>query len=79
MEGDFFTLKAFKNNVSEESNYVQKILTDIHCYWIREFDIDGFRFDAVKHMGATALNRFCSRVREYVYSLGKKNFFYLEK
>jgi len=74
-DGDFFNLKAFKNDESREAIYVQKILTAIHCYWIRELDIDGFRLDAVKHMGELAISRFCSYVREYAYSLGKKNFF----
>jgi alpha-amylase len=74
-DGDFFELKAFKNDESKEALYVQKILTAIHCYWIRETDIDGFRLDAVKHMGELAISRFCSYVREYAYSLGKKNFF----
>jgi glycosidase len=74
-EGDFFSLKAFKNDESREAIYVQKLLTAIHCYWIRELDIDGFRLDAVKHMGALSISRFCSYVREYAYSLGKKNFF----
>ncbi|WP_394772575.1 alpha-amylase family glycosyl hydrolase [Mucilaginibacter sp.] len=74
-EGDFFNLKTFKNDESGEAIYVQKILTDIHCYWMRELDIDGFRLDAVKHMGELAISRFCSSVREYAYALGKKNFF----
>lgn len=74
-EGDFFSLKAFKNDESREAIYVQKILTAIHCYWIRETDIDGFRLDAVKHMGELSISRFCSYVREYAYSLGKRNFF----
>ena len=74
-EGDFFSLKAFKNDESREALYVQKILTAIHCYWIKELDIDGFRLDAVKHMGVLSISRFCSYVREYAYSLGKKNFF----
>ena len=74
-EGDFFSLKAFKNDESREAIYVQKLLTAIHCYWIRELDIDGFRLDAVKHMGELSISRFCSYVREYAYSLGKKNFF----
>jgi glycosidase len=74
-EGDFFTLKAFRNDESREAIYVQKILTAVHCYWIREVDIDGFRLDAVKHMGELAISRFCSYIREYAYSLGKKNFF----
>ena len=75
IEGDFASLKAFKNDESREALYVQKILTAIHCYWIKELDIDGFRLDAVKHMGVLSISRFCSYVREYAYSLGKKNFF----
>ncbi len=47
----------------------------IFCHWIREADVDGFRVDAVKHMGAVACSRFCSNVREYAYSLGKRDFF----
>jgi len=74
-EGDFTTLKAFKNDDSPESLYVQNLLTAIHCYWIRETDVDGFRLDAVKHMGEKAISQFCSQVREYAYRLGKRNFF----
>jgi len=74
-EGDFETLKSFKNDSSPEALYVQQILTKIHCYWIRETDIDGFRIDAVKHMGEETVSQFCSHVREYAYKLGKRNFF----
>jgi glycosidase len=74
-EGDFFRLKAFKNDESKEALDVQELLIAIHCYWIRELDIDGFRLDAVKHMGEAAISRFSSYVREYAYKLGKRNFF----
>jgi len=74
-EGDFMTLKTFKNDTSPEAFYVQQMLTKIHCYWIREADIDGFRIDAVKHMGDDYVSQFCSHVREYAYKLGKHNFF----
>src|SRR5882724_9984165 len=50
-------------------------LIKAHCYWIREADIDGFRVDAVKHMGELACSRFCSNIREYAYSLGKRGSF----
>lgn len=75
IEGDFLTLKTFRNDDSPESKVVQEILTTIHCYWIRETDVDGFRLDAVKHMKGHDISRFCSLIREYAYSLGKKNFF----
>jgi len=74
-EGDFQELKAFRMDDSVEARYVQDILIRTHCYWIKEVDIDGFRLDAVKHMGEEAISRFCSQIREYSYMLGKKNFF----
>ncbi|CAG5017863.1 Alpha-amylase [Dyadobacter sp. CECT 9275] len=75
-EGDFANLKSYKNDASPEALLVQQILTKIHCYWIRETDIDGFRIDAVKHMGEETVSQFCSHVREYAYKLGKRNFFF---
>jgi glycosidase len=74
-EGDFQALKTFKHDESPEGIYVQELLTRIHCYWIRETDIDGFRLDAVKHMGEKFISQFCSHVREYAFKLGKRNFF----
>lgn len=74
-EGDFQTLKTFKNDDSPEALYAHELLTKIHCYWIRETDVDGFRVDAVKHMGEKAINQFCSYIREYAFKLGKRNFF----
>lgn len=74
-EGDFYNLKTFKNDDSPEALRVQDVLTKIHCYWIREADVDGFRMDAVKHMGERNIGQFCSMMREYAYKLGKKNFF----
>ena len=75
IQGDFSRLKTFRNDDSPDSKKVQDILTTIHCYWIRETDVDGFRLDAVKHMKGHDISRFCSLIREYAYSLGKKNFF----
>jgi glycosidase len=74
-DGDFMELKTFRSDDSVEALYVQDVLIKVHCYWMREVDIDGFRIDAVKHMGELATSRFCSHVREYAYKLGKRNFF----
>lgn len=74
-EGDFQSLKTFKNDDSPEALYVQELLTKVHCYWIRETDVDGFRLDAVKHMGEKFISQFCSHIREYAYKLGKHSFF----
>ena len=74
-EGDFKGMKSYKNDDSPEALYVQEVLTKIHCYWIRETDVDGFRLDSVKHMGEKTISQFCSHIREYAYKLGKRNFF----
>ncbi len=74
-DGDLCGLKDFANDDTEVGSEVINALIKIHCYWIKETDVDGFRVDAIKHMGALACSRFCSNVREYAYSLGKRGFF----
>ncbi len=73
--GDFFSLKGFNNDDDYDGLKLQEVLIKAHCYWMREADIDGFRLDAVKHMGELAIARFCSEIREYAYRLGKRWFF----
>jgi alpha-amylase len=73
--GDIVTLKDFANDDDATGSELINILIKAHCYWIREADVDGFRVDAVKHMGEVACARFCSNIREYAYSLGKRGFF----
>src|SRR6266853_1121103 len=73
--GDITSLKDYANDDDAVGSELVNTLIKAHCYWIREADVDGFRVDAVKHMGAIACSRFCSNVREYAYSLGKRGFF----
>jgi glycosidase len=73
--GDIVSLKDYWNDDDQAGSELINILIKAHCYWIREADLDGFRVDAVKHMGALACSRFSSMVREYAYSLGKRSFF----
>jgi alpha-amylase len=73
--GDIESLKDYYNDDDPTGSKLINILIKTHCYWIREADVDGFRVDAVKHMGPLACSRFCSNVREYAYSLGKRGFF----
>jgi len=73
--GDIVSLKDYANDDDVIGSDVINTLIKAHCYWIRETDVDGFRVDAVKHMGELACSRFCSNVREYAYSLGKRSFF----
>jgi glycosidase len=73
--GDIVTLKDYANDDDATGAAVMDTLIRAHSYWIRQADVDGFRVDAVKHMGAVACSRFCSGIREYAYSLGKRGFF----
>jgi glycosidase len=73
--GDISGLKDYANDDDAIGSEVINALITAHCCWIREADVDGFRVDAVKHMGALACSRFCSNIREYAYSLGKRGFF----
>lgn len=73
--GDLSGLKDYHNDDDSNGSELINILIKAHCYWIQKADIDGFRVDAVKHMGELACSRFCSNIREYAYSIGKRNFF----
>ncbi|HEY5004833.1 MAG TPA: alpha-amylase family glycosyl hydrolase [Ktedonobacteraceae bacterium] len=73
--GDFFSLKDYHNDDDTIGDQVLDTFIKVHSYWIREADVDGFRMDAVKHMGALAVSRFCQGMREYAARLGKHDFF----
>jgi glycosidase len=73
--GDIITLKDYAHDDSLAGAEMMRALIMAHCYWIREADVDSFRVDAVKHMGELACSAFCSAVREYAHSLGKRGFF----
>ncbi len=73
--GDIVSLKDYANDDDETGSEVINTLITAYAYWIRQADVDGFRVDAVKHMGPLACSRFCSNIREYAYSLGKRGFF----
>jgi glycosidase len=76
LHGDMCGLKDFAHDEGDKlTSEVINTLIKVHAYWIREADVDGFRVDAIKHMGAVACSRFCSNIREYAYSLGKHGFF----
>ena len=73
--GDIVTLKDYENDDDFIGSQLVNTLIKAHAYWIRQADVDGFRVDAVKHMGPVACSRFCSNIREYAYNLGKRGFF----
>lgn len=69
--GDFLSLKDYENDDDPAGSQLLDTLIKAHCYWICEADVDGFRMDAVKHMGMLAVSRFCQGTREYAERLGK--------
>lgn len=75
MNGDMSGLKDYANDDDQIGSAVINTLIKIYAWWIKETDVDGFRVDAIKHMGALACSRFSSNIREFALSLGKRNFF----
>jgi hypothetical protein len=79
-EGDFVDFKKLNLAVDWSAKYPtpsQTLQHLIHCYeyWIAYADIDGFRIDAVKHMGQESTRIFCAAIHEFTQSLGKERFF----
>jgi glycosidase len=79
-EGDFYDFKKLNLAVDWCTKYPTPSLALqhlIHCYeyWIAYADLDGFRIDAVKHMGQESTRIFCAAIHEFTQSLGKERFF----
>jgi glycosidase len=79
-EGDFFDFKKLNLAVDWCTKYPTPSVTLqhlIYCYeyWIAYADLDGFRIDAVKHMGQESTRIFCAAIHEFTQSLGKERFF----
>ena len=79
-EGDFVDFKKLNLAVDWSAKYPTPSPTLrrlIYCYeyWIAYADIDGFRIDAVKHMGQESTRTFCAAIHEFTQSLGKERFF----
>jgi glycosidase len=71
LDGDFFVLKE----LDTPDPAVLSALIDVYKWLIAKTDVDGFRVDAAKHIETRFFAIFCSALREYVLSIGKKNFF----
>ncbi|MDQ7823113.1 MAG: alpha-amylase family glycosyl hydrolase [Candidatus Eremiobacteraeota bacterium] len=69
-EGDFYELK----DLDHENREVLDALIKIYRFWIYYTDCDGFRIDAVKHVGLDTSRKFCNAIREYAELIGKHNF-----
>jgi glycosidase len=78
-EGDMFGLKTLDIQVKWEGQYRRPSpalagLGLVYCFWIAYADLDGFRIDAVKHMGPESVRAFCDVIREFAQSIGKERF-----
>ncbi|MEV6303478.1 alpha-amylase family glycosyl hydrolase [Actinoplanes sp. NPDC051861] len=69
--GDFFGL----DDLFTEHPRVVSGMIDIYKTWIRDFGIDGFRIDTMKHVDDAFWQRFGPEVLSYARSQGKREFF----
>jgi glycosidase len=79
--GDFGSLKEFVTGYAEHSPVygiyypVRDVLIRAHQYLIAKFDVDGFRIDTLKFIEADFARVFANAIREFAFSIGKKEFF----
>jgi alpha-amylase len=69
--GDFFGL----DDLFTEHPRVVAGMIDIYKAWIRDFGIDGFRIDTMKHVNDEFWQRFAPQVLSYARQQGKREFF----
>lgn len=79
--GDFASLKELATDYKEFSPVygvyypVRDILIRVHQYLIAKFDVDGFRIDTLKFIEPDFARVFANAIREFAFSIGKKEFF----
>ena len=69
--GDFFGL----DDLFTENPRVVRGMIDIYKAWIRDFGVDGFRIDTMKHVDDAFWQKFGPEVLEYARQQGKREFF----
>ena len=69
--GDFFGL----DDLFTENPKVVKGMTDIYKTWIRDFRIDGFRMDTMKHVDDAFWQKFAPAIERYARSQGIRDFY----
>ena len=69
--GDFFGL----DDLFTEQPAVVDGMTDIYQTWVKDFDIDGFRIDTMKHVNDEFWQQFGPGILDYAHQHGKPNFF----
>lgn len=79
--GDFQSLKQLRTDLQEfsaqDGQYypVRNALIRVYQYLIAKYDVDGYRIDTLKYLPPDFALTFGNAMREYAYSIGKKNFF----
>jgi glycosidase len=79
--GDFASLKDLATEREQYSAVygvyypVRDILIRAYQYLIAKFDIDGLRIDTLKHIETDFARVFANAIREFAFSIGKKEFF----
>ncbi len=69
--GDFFGL----DDLFTEHPRVVSGMTDVYEKWIKDFSIDGFRIDTMKHVDDEFWQQFLPDVLDYAHRQGKREFF----
>ena len=67
-------LFGFMEDWRTETDYVRELLVRHLKYWIAAADIDGFRYDAVRHIGLDFWTPCVAEVECYAEQLGKRHF-----
>ncbi|HSD80593.1 MAG TPA: alpha-amylase family glycosyl hydrolase, partial [Solirubrobacteraceae bacterium] len=69
--GDFFGL----DDLFTENPRVVEGMIDVYKTWIRDFRIDGFRMDTMKHVDDAFWQRFAPVIEDYAKSRGIRDFY----
>ncbi|MET9318601.1 pullulanase-type alpha-1,6-glucosidase [Streptomyces sp. NPDC003038] len=70
-QGDFFGLDDLWTERPEVVSGMEKIYEK----WVRDFDIDGFRIDTVKHVNTEFWTQWATALDEYAAERGREDFF----
>ncbi|MFI5665545.1 pullulanase-type alpha-1,6-glucosidase [Streptomyces sp. NPDC051704] len=70
-QGDFFGLDDLWTERPEVVSGMEKIYEK----WVRDFSIDGFRIDTVKHVNTGFWTQWATALDKYAAQRGRKNFF----
>ncbi|HEX5621198.1 MAG TPA: alpha-amylase family glycosyl hydrolase, partial [Solirubrobacteraceae bacterium] len=69
--GDFFGL----DDLFTENPRVVNGMIDIYKFWIREFRVDGFRMDTMKHVDDAFWQKFAPEIERYARTQGIRDFY----